>query len=376
MSDSTAISPEELKKMLDTSSVEFLFDLRNADDFKSWHIEGKREFETLNLPQEDFIGEEDRHLGRFPKDKKILTICAHGDAAAYAADLLRSHGLRALSLKGGMDTWSEYYEVDKVSSDPAIYQVYRVAKGCISYLISSRGQAVVIDAPRHIGQIRTLAESLKVKITDVLDTHLHADHISGGHDLAEAVGALYHLNTADAGGAAISFQQLADGQKVTFGSCVLEVIHSPGHTPGSTSFLLNGTYLFTGDTIMKTSIGRPDLGGLADEWSALLHDTLFRRFARFSDDIVILPSHASSVREQDDERIIRTTMGEARRDRDLFQLKDRGAFARRIRESLLENPDRYQDIRKVNLGVMLPDEEKRKELEIGKNLCGMAKVQG
>jgi glyoxylase-like metal-dependent hydrolase (beta-lactamase superfamily II) len=376
MSESSVISPEELKKMLDEKKVDFLFDLRNSDEFKAWHIEARADFESLNIPQEDFVGEEERHLGRFPKDKNILTVCAHGDAAKYAADMLHDHGMNAVSLQGGMDAWSEFYEVRQVSSNPVVYQIYRVARGCIAYLIASQGVAVVIDAARHVDRIRKLAASLNVRIVDIFDTHLHADHISGGAELAALSGAVYHLHPADAGGASISYEPLSDGLKFSVGDHTLEVIHSPGHTPGSTSFLLNKTYLFTGDTIMKTSIGRPDLGGKSDEWSAMLYATLFRRFQGLDDGVIVMPSHAASVREQDDRGIIATTMGQSRKERDLFQILDEAAFARYIKANLLENPERYQQIRQVNLGTLASDEGKKKELEIGKNLCGMSKQKG
>ncbi len=366
------ITAEDLKKRLDRGEVGFLFDLRNEDEFKSWRIEGRKDVETLNIPQPDFVGEEERHLSKFPKDKKIVAVCAHGDAAKYSADLLSGHGFNILSLKGGMDAWSEFYETHKVSDEPAIYQVYRMARGCIAYLIASKGTAVVIDSARHVDRMLDLAKTLQVRITQVLDTHLHADHISGGRELAEKCGAAYYLHSADAEGAMINYTPLADGNRISFGSSTIEVVHSPGHTPGSTSFLLDKRYLFTGDTIMKASLGRPDLGGKAEAWSALLYDTLFRRYAGLDDSIVVLPSHASSVREQDEQGIISTTLGQARRERDLFQIRDKNAFAAHIKKNLLENPERYQVIRNVNLG-MPADEAKQKELEIGKNLCGMAK---
>ncbi len=177
-------------------------------------------------------------------------------------------------------------------------------------------------------------------------------------------------------GARYPYVPFADNQIFIFGTNIIEVIHSPGHTPGSTSFLLNNRYLFTGDTIMKTGIGRPDLGGKAAEWASLLYDTLFRRFKGLDDRVIVLPSHSSSVREQDGSGVIMTTMGRARKELDLFQIRDEAAFIRYIQKNLLENPERYQDIRKANLGIARFDEARQKELEIGKNVCGMATKGG
>ncbi|MDA8100108.1 MAG: MBL fold metallo-hydrolase [Nitrospiraceae bacterium] len=361
------------KKLLEEGRAPFILDLRNSDEFRSWRIEGRGRVETLNIPQEDFVGEETRHLAKLPKDRQIVTFCAHGDAAAYSADLLRERGFNVLALAGGMDAWSEYYEHRQVAAGPAIYQISRVAKGCLSYLIAADGKAVVIDAPRHRDRLRELAGTLGVAITHVLDTHLHADHVSGGRELARNAEARYHVHPLDVAGASYGYTPLRDGERIGEGAAAVEVVHSPGHTPGSTSFLLGGRFLFTGDIIMKESIGRPDLGGQAKPWARELYDTLFTRFARFGDDVIVLPAHSTGIREEDGEGIVKLTLGRARAGSDLYQLRDFDAFLARVIVGLPENPARYQDIRKVNLGVLAVDEAKLKELEIGKNLCGMQK---
>ena len=365
---------QEFKKRLDTDDVPFVFDLRNSDEFRDWRIEGRKEIEMLNIPQEDFVGDEERHLQRFPKNRPIVTFCAHGDAAQYSAELLRNHGFDAVALEGGMDRWSEYYEHAIVSTIPEVHQIYRVAKGCISYLAVSGENAVVIDAPRHVQTVLDLAEKLKMKIVHVLDTHLHADHISGGREIARMTGAAYHVHSFDVKGVSYAFTPLVNRERISFGSSVIEVVHSPGHTPGSTSFLMDGVLLFTGDIIMKESIGRPDLGGMSEEWAGDLYDTLFKRYARLNDEVTVLPSHSTGIREQNAAGVVKLTLGQARKGSDLYQLKNLPDFLSRVRTSLPENPARYQDIRKVNLGSLTADEAKQKELEIGKNLCGMKKV--
>ena len=366
------LSVEEFKKRLDAGAVPFIFDLRNSDEFEGWRIEGRSAIETVNVPQEDFVGEEDRHLSKLPKDRQIVTFCAHGDAAQYAADLLAGRGFDAVALEGGMDVWSEYYESRQAAADPVVHQIYRVAKGCISYLVVSGKTAVVVDAPRHTAKVLDLAGKLGVKITHVLDTHLHADHISGGREVAERSGAVYHVHPLDVQGVGYAYTPLADGGRIPFGASSVEVVHSPGHTPGSTSFLV-GNLLFTGDIIMKESIGRPDLGGMSEVWAKDLYDTLFKRYARLSDETVILPSHSTGIHEQDKDGVVKLTLGQARRGSDLYKLTNQRDFLQKVQASLPENPARYQDIRKVNLGVAAADEARRKELEIGKNVCGMQK---
>ncbi len=375
METKVTILPVEIKRRLEKGEIRFMFDLRDADEFAAWRIEGHSDIETMNIAQADFVGEEEKYLGRFPKDRQITVVCAHGDSSRYSAELLVGRGFDAVSLEGGMDAWSEFYEINKASDSPAIYQIYRVAKGCISYLVISGNDAVVIDASRHVNYILDTADSLGVKISYVFDTHLQADHISGGREIARKVNAAYHIHPDDVVGAGYDYVPLKGGQIMSFGGSSLEVIHSPGHTPGSTSFLLDSTFLFTGDTIMKTSIGRPDLGGMAETWAALLHETLFDRYAKLNDGTIIFPAHAASIREQNANGVISTAMGSARKDRELYGIQELRPFVDFIKSSLPENPERYQEIRRVNLGLFDPDEKKRKELEIGKNLCRMVKKQ-
>lgn len=372
MSDKSVVSLAEFKKRLDAGQVEFLFDLRNRDEFEAWRIEGKREVPTLNIPQVDFVGEEEGYLDRFPRDKEIITVCAHGDSSRYSAELLQEQGFRAMSIEGGMDAWSEFYETRKLSDAPEVHQIYRVAKGCMSHVIISGNSAAIIDPIRHIERIMDIVNKAGARVVAVMDTHLQADHISGGMELTKATGADYYVNPIDAKDATYKYIPLQSCQCIKVGSSELKAIHSPGHTPGSTSFVLDERFLFTGDMIMGTSIGRPDLGGMADQWSELLYSTLFDLYGSMSDSLIVLPTHAASVKEQDASGVVRFTLGQAKLERDLFLIKDKSAFKARIKETLLENPARYAEIRKVNLGILNPDEAGRKELEIGKNLCGMA----
>jgi len=367
------ISIRDFKNKLDAGKIEFMFDLRNDDEFKSWRIEGPEPVETLNIPQVNFVGEEESHLARLPRDKEIISICAHGDSSKYEAELLQEKGFNIVSLEGGMDAWSEFYDTRKLEGTPEIYQVVRIAKGCICHIIIDNNEAVVIDAVRHIDHIENILKEGNAKLVAVFDTHLQADHISGGTDLANKYDAPYYISPVDAEKASYSYNAITDGTSITFGSSKLTCIASPGHTPGSISLLCNNRFLFTGDTIMKSSIGRPDLGGRVREWEHLLYVTIFKRYDQIEDSIMILPSHAMAVlQEGDTQGIISLTMKEFRNSQ-AFSLKQEQEFISFIEGALLENPERYQEIRKVNLGLLDPDEKKRRELEIGKNLCGMQK---
>lgn len=367
-----AITPQELKRRLDAGAVDLLFDLRDEKEFAAWHIEGRTPVESLNISHVDFVGEEEKYLDRLPRGKRIVVVCAHGDSSRYSADILQDRGFDAVSLEGGMDRWSEYYEVHQVPEAPGIHQVYRVSRGCLSHLIVSGGEAAVVDAPRHTGRLLEAAAAAGARVTHVFDTHLQADHLSGVREIAAKTGAVLHLHPADFGDAAYPFRPLADGERIAVGESEIEVIHAPGHTPGSCALLLDGRYLFGGDTIQKASLGRPDLGGRVEEWTPLLFATVFERFSRLGDDVRVLPTHSASARDQDGRGLIELTMAEARRG-DLYSRRGYAEFLAYVKASLPVHPERYDEVRRVNLGLLDPDEPRRKELEIGKNLCGMTK---
>ena len=123
--------------------------------------------------------------------------------------------------------------------------------------------------------------------------HLHADHISGGRHIAEMTGATYYLPPKDAEEVVFHYTPLVDGTTVQIGASKIDVgaIYSPGHTIGSTSFVVDGKYLLTGDILFIDSIGRPDLAGLADDWVGDLRDTLYKRYRELSDELIVLPAH-------------------------------------------------------------------------------------
>ena len=125
---------------------------------------------------------------------------------------------------------------------------------------------------------------------------------------------------------------------------------------------------------MKTTLGRPDLGGKAEEWSCLLYKTLYERFRKLSDEVLILPSHATSVRDANATGVVELTFAEARTN-EMYHVESEAAFAAKVAAALLENPERYQEIRRVNLGLVVHEEKRMRELEIGKNLCGMAEAR-
>ena len=205
-------------------------------------------------------------------------------------------------LEGGMKSWSQYLEPVKVgdlTDGGEIYQFVRIGKGVLSYMVISDGEAAVIDAVRFTDVFTNFAKEKGVKITHVFDTHLHADHISGGRQIAAETGATYYLPPKDAEEVVFDYTPLEDGLIVQIGDSKIDIdaLYSPGHTIGSTSFVVDNKFLLTGDILFIDSIGRPDLAGLAEDWVGDLRETLYHRYSELAEDLIVLPAHFMIIDE-------------------------------------------------------------------------------
>lgn len=147
------------------------------------------------------------------------------------------------------------------------------------------------------------AKKANVTINYVIDTHVHADHYSGGRKLAQMVGAPYCLHESDKGKMKFDFEPLHDGQLLDIGNVVVKVLHTPGHTPDSICLLTTDKrrgdtpwFVATGDTLFVGSIGRPDLLGHEQEMAAQLYDSIYGKLLSLPDMVEIFPGHqAGSV---------------------------------------------------------------------------------
>lgn len=392
-----AWSPAELHRHLNEGSRFSILDVRNRDEFDAWRIEGKDTIRTLNIPYFDLLdleGEDEeiaaavaravpgRLKDSLPRGETILAVCAKGDTSAHVAEGLRRLGYQAANLEGGMAAWGNHYEVRAVEESPrlSILQISRPARGCLSYLLASGGEAMVVDAARHIEVYTRAAADRGWRITHVLDSHLQADHLSGGAALAKALGVDYWLHPYDSIHpddllpATFPFRYLEDGKSFPLGEASVRVLHLPGHTLGMVNLWVDGRYLLTSDTLFIHSVGRPDLGGRANTWAPLLYQSL-QRILTLPDDTVALPAHFSRMQEADDQGCYRATIGALRNSNEGLRMLGQGpdAFSAYILESLPEHPKSYDDIRRVNTGLLQVDEAKAGELELGPNRCSLSR---
>lgn len=389
-------SPADLHRHLSKGDELAILDVRNRDEFDAWQITGRTPIHTLNIPYYDLLdlNDEDEELAAavarvaperlkdwLPQSGPILVVCARGDSSAHVAEGLRRLDYQTFSLEGGMAAWGNHYEMRAVEETPrlSILQISRPARGCLGYLLASGGKAMVVDAARHIDIYTRIAMQRGWRITGVLDTHLQADHLSGGVALAKALGVDYWLHPYDSIHpddllpATFSFLYLRDEMNFTLGEIDVHVLHLPGHTLGMVNLLVDGRFLLSGDTLFNDSVGRPDLGGRAKTWVPILYRSL-QRVLELPDSTVVLPAHFSRMRDADDQGCFRASIGALRSHNEGLRMLSQGlaAFSTYILENLPEHPKSYDDIRRVNTGLLQVDEATASELELGSNRCAVS----
>ncbi|MFG6116729.1 MBL fold metallo-hydrolase [Halobacillus sp. MO56] len=371
-----AMNAQEIaRKVIDKEEL-FILDVRNQKEFADWKIEGDS-VEVINVPYFDLLDGVESIMDKLPNEN-VLVVCAKEGSSMMVADLLEEAGVKGVSyLKGGMKAWSEYLEpvkVGDISDGGELYQFVRLGKGCLSYMVVSDGEAMVIDSNRMIQPYLDFAKEKNAKIVQVADTHLHADHISGGRALREETGAQYWLPPKDATEVQFDYNKLEDGNEITVGTTKVaaQAVYSPGHTIGSTSFIVDNKYLLTGDILFVESIGRPDLAGLAEDWVGDLRETLYSRYKELSDDLEVLPAHFANMSEVQDDGKVSAPLGELYKVNTGLNVEDEGEFRKMVTENLPPQPNAYQEIRQVNMGKLTPEEEEKREMEIGPNRCAVS----
>lgn len=367
-----AITAKELHEKMEQGV--FILDVRNPEDYQEWKIEGEK-LKSLNIPYFDFLDDKEELYRELPKNEEIVVLCAKGGSAQMVAEMLDEKGYRVSFLDEGMFAWSQFYHPVTVAQEEGfkLIQVNRLAKGCLSYMIISQGEAMVVDPNRHIEEYLQLAERENAKIAHIIDTHLHADHISGGPALAEKTGATYYISSSEMQGSNRPYEPLEKHKQMAFGDVTVKVIAvpTPGHTPGSVSILVNDQYLLSGDTIFVGGLGRPDLGGKAREWAQSLYETVFKTIAPLADDVLVLPTHYSDIREVNERGFVGAHLGDIRRSNEVMRTEDREQFTEMVAGTAGATPPNFEEIVEINRGTVDVSAEKATELEIGPNRCAI-----
>jgi len=234
--------------------------------------------------------------------------------------------------------------------------------GCLahaSYLIGSEGEAVVVDPRRDVDEYLQEAEARRLRIRYVVETHLHADFVSGHRELAERAGAQVVFGAK--AGAAIPHRAVREGDEIRFGKVVLRFLETPGHTLESVSILVVDTasspepkMVLTGDTLFIGDVGRPDLAGgrgTPQSMAGLLYDSLHGKLLKLDDDVLVYPAHgAGSLCGKNISTDTWSTIGEQRRSNYALQPMARDAFITMMTADLPEMPAYFPMDVEINRG--------------------------
>jgi len=367
----------DLLAIIDAGRPVLVLDVRNEEEHASWRIEGVRPFQSVHVPYFEFLENPEGALAQIPSDTRpIAVVCAKGGSSSFVAEVLRDAGRDARNVAGGMVSYGDHLQARRVSLDEEhagqleMWQVNRRGKGCLSYLIRSADEAMVIDPSRRTEFYQSLAASLHARVTAVVDTHVHADHLSGGPALAKVSGATY-ITTSDS--AEPPGSVLGKGASVRVGEAVAQILATPGHTPESICLLLEGRYLLSGDTLFARGIGRPDLGSDVRAWARLLHQTLRNTVSRLPDETLILPAHYSATSEIRPDGTVSGVLGELRRSAVELQIANEEEFIAAMERAARPAPPFYPKIASANRLRESVAEDLASEWEIGRNECAASR---
>ncbi|MFB6295386.1 MAG: MBL fold metallo-hydrolase [Halobacteriales archaeon] len=390
--EAPSITPAELRANIAAGEPVSILDVRDRDETETWRIEGPSVSFT-QVPIMQFIAAEAKgRVGDLAADAglegPVVAVCGRGEASDRVAALLNEEGIEARNLAGGMDAWARLYtaaEVDATGdagdATPAaaeggatVIQYHRPSSGCLAYMVVSDGEAALIDPLRAFTD-RYVADAADrgASVVAALDTHVHADHVSGVRALAAETGARTVLPAGTRErGLAFDAETVADGDRIAVGATSIEAVAAPGHTTEMTAFRLEDV-LCSGDGLFLRSVARPDLergGDEARDLAETLYETL-QDLRALPGETVVAPGHVEPAATPGADGSYTATLGEVRDHLDLLSL-DRAAFVERILAELPPRPANYERIIETNLGRETVEDEEAFELELGPNNCAVS----
>jgi len=374
------IPPEELAERLDRGESVQVLDVRAPDKVARGHVDFGPELEFHALPNSQIFRLPDVKDLKLDATRPVAVICGHGNSSKQTTAFLRERGYDAYSVIGGMAAWETVYVARRLSPTPSlshVIQLDRVGKGALSYVLVSDGDAVLVDPGRHLERFATLLDEMGARLAAVVDTHLHADYLSGARAAATRWKVPYFLHPEDAVSpyddrpGKLAFQPLSDGDTIVFGRATLRAVHVPGHTLGSITLIADDGLALTGDFLFVQSIGRPDLAGKSESWAKLLWQSLERVRQSWPGELLILPAHYASEGERRADRAIAARFDVVAATNAAAAIQDEHRFLRWIADHTSTFPDAYRTIKEANLGLIEVSAADAEILESGPNQCAI-----
>jgi len=368
MSGTKYINANTLQQWLENEKDVSIVDIRNPEQRAEWFIPQSihiNAFENIKANNENALS--GLHLD---KNIPVVVVCAAGKTSMKAAELLQSQGYDAYSLENGMKGWSLAWNKSTLQfPDYEIIQLRRTGKGCLSYIIASDNNAVVIDASLPVEVYEELLDQHKLQLKAIMETHIHADHLSRSKQLAEKNKVDLYLPSPNK--VNFEYKPVQNDQSIPVGKTYIKVIATPGHTLESVCLFVNDQVLFTGDTLFTNSIGRPDLKSSDQETAqkaAMLYESL-QSLLNLDDKVIVLPAHIS-VPVEFDNVPIKATIAEIKNKVPLLQLS-KTDFIKTILNKLPPTPANYLAIVERNLSGDMSGVNPI-DLEAGANRCAIS----
>ena len=362
------IDAATLRNWLETRKPVNVLDIRPIQERTEWFIPRSIYFNAYDkLKANDPDALQGLHLD---KSVPVVTICAGGKTSLIAAGLLNKQGFKAYSLRDGMKGWSLSWNTAKLSfPDFEIIQFRRTGKGCLSYLIASNAEAIVVDASLPIEAYQEFLANEKLTLKYVIETHIHADHLSRSKQLAESNNVTLHLPTSNK--VNFDFVPVINTTVFQVGNISIKAIQTPGHTTESTSYLVDNKALLTGDTLFINGVGRPDLKANNDETmqkSKMLYQSL-QKLLSLDENIIVLPAHTSQPIDFDNIPI-QATIGQVKKSVAMLKLSE-DEFMNSILQRIPPTPANYLSIVEKNIKGDFSDINPV-DLEAGANRCAIS----
>ena len=374
------IPPQELAERLDRGESLQVLDVRAPEKVERGHIDIGSELDFHAHPNSRILALPDVNELHLDAKRPIAVVCGHGNSSKKATAFLRERGYEAYSVIGGMAAWEGVYVARRLSSTPSlshVVQLDRVGKRALSYVLVSDGDAVIVDPGRHVERYDALLAELGATPAAVVDTHIHADYVSGARAAAARWRVPYFLHPDDAVSpydrrpGKLTAQPLRDGDTIAFGHATLRAAHVPGHTLGSIALLADDGLALTGDFLFVQSIGRPDLAGQSEAWAKLMWQSLERVRRTWPGELVVLPAHYASEGERRADRAIAARFDVIAATNAVASIQDERLFLKWIADHQTNFPDAYRTIKETNLGLVDLADADAEVLESGPNQCAI-----
>jgi glyoxylase-like metal-dependent hydrolase (beta-lactamase superfamily II) len=336
------VAPRELRRLLDDPSPPYLLDVRPESERKVAALPADHHVPLHDLPNS---------LAALPRHRPIVAYDQLGFRAREAVEFLQHHGFSlSAALEGGLDEYSRVvdpaiprYDVDRQGIDLVVRQVPRPESGCLAYFVGDPEErsGVMIDPGRDVTPYLAFLRDGNWRLSGIVETHTHADHLAGHAALHDATDAPIYVSHRSA--AQYPHRRLTDGESLAFGREEIRVLETPGHTRDHLTLRVRDK-IFTGDTLLLGSCGRTDL---ADGSPDLLWESLTDKLLRLPVETEVYPAHYGATHALVDRYV--STVGFERATNEALTQPTREAFVTYMTEGWPPKPVRFDEIVRTNL---------------------------